>query len=198
MTKKKLIEDLKKLFSIIEDARYSYDIWQLVVIWEGELEYADVISEYADFFRPIDKSVFALMVVSLYKIYEPRDTRLSFKTIFKIGISLKIVNWDSDNELERNLKEADLLWKKICIIRSNLLAHRCYKMEIEEIVKKAKLTRPEIKRLIELSIRIFNTFWISLGEKPKGINEYTSIYTSRILGILKQQLPNNRGSGMVR
>lgn len=198
MTKEKLIEDLKKLFSIIEDARYSYDIWQLVVIRKGELEYADVIGEYADFFQPVAKSVFALMVVSLYKIYEPKDAQLSFKTILKMGISLKIVNWDSDNKLKRNLKEADLLWKKICIIRSNLLAHRCYKMTIQEIAKKADLTLPEIKRLIELSIQIFNTFWISLGEKPKGINEYTSIYTSRILGILKRELPNNRGSGISR
>lgn len=197
MNKEKLIEDMEELFLIIKDAYYAFDIW-LMVSRDGRREYAEVLIQYSDFFEPVAKSALTLMGVSLYKIYETKDDRLSFNTILKEVEKFGIIDFSFKEKLECKMKRAKLLWRKVKILRSCFLAHRSYNLTIREICGMANITPNQIKRMIKLSVKIFNALWVKLGKAPKKTDEYTAMYTSRILGILKRELPRNPGSGVAR
>ncbi len=186
--KERLIGDLKELFSIIEDAHYSYEIWWILISRDGRKKYLRAMLRYKEFFEPIARSTLTSMVIALFKLYEHKNNRLSLDIALKEAHSLRLIDSKLNKKLKRKIIEASTIWKKICILRHNLLAHRHHTLTKNEIYKLAKITPNQIKQLINLSLKIFNTLWTSLENKPKAIKEFTSRDTYRVLEILLNNL----------
>jgi len=173
--------DLEELFTIIKDAHGAYEIWWVLVSREGRKQYANVMLSYKDFFECIAYSTLTLMVVSLYKLYEEKGNNLSLITMLE---KLK-VDLVSHKKLSRNISEATRLWKKICILRSNLLAHRSIKLTRQEIYQKANIKPNQVKLLIRLSKIIFNNLSTIIGNKHRQLEEYTYLDLHHVLEKLK-------------
>ncbi len=58
-------------------------------------------------------------------------------------------------------------------------------MTKEEIYKLAKITPNQFKRMIVLSIKIFNTIWMKIEKHPNRIDDFTARDTLRVLKALK-------------
>jgi len=186
--KETLANDLKELFSIIEDAHYSYEIWWILINRDGRKKYFRAMLHYKEFFEPVARSTLTSMAVALFKLYEYKNNRLSFNKVLKEVQELKLIDNKLNKKLKRKIKEANAIWKKICILRHNLLAHRHYKLTKTEIYKIAEITPNQIKRLIELSLKIFNTLWTRSNNKPKKIEPVASRDTHRVLETLLDNL----------
>jgi len=185
MRREKLSKDLKELFSIIEDAHCAYEIWWILISREGRKEYSKVMVHYRDFFEPLARSTLISMIISLYKLFESNDRLLSLEKVLKEARIGKVIDSNYNKKLNRKLIESRVLWKKVCILRSNLLAHRSYNLTMREVYGLAKINPNQIKRLINLSLKIFNSLWVKLGNEPKKIEEFTAMYTRRVLEDLR-------------
>ena len=183
--KEKFKNDLDELFLIIQDAHYAYEIWWILIGKEWRRQYFKVFLNFKEFFEPIARANLTAMVIALFKLYEGKNSTLNFTKILNKAEQLGSLNIATNNKLKRKLSEVKKIWKKICILRHNFLAHRNYFMTKEEIYKLAKITPDQIKRMIDLSIKIFNTFWMKIEKYPRRIDKFTSRDTLRILKALK-------------
>lgn len=168
--------NLEELFDIIKDAHEAYEIWWLLVSLEGRKQYAKVMFNYRYFFECIARSTLTLIIISLYKLYDKED-KLSLTTMLK-GLELDL---SSNKKLSNRISEAKILWKKICILRHNLLAHRSIKLTRQEIYKKADLKPNQIKRLIRVSEIILNNLWAISKNSHKQLNEYVYLDAHHVL-----------------
>jgi len=185
LEKKKFKNNLRELFLIIQDAHYSYEIWWILIGKDGRMQHFKTFLYFKEFFEPVAKANLTAMIIALFKLYEEKEKTLNFTKLLKDAENLKLIDSLQNLKLQRKLLEAKKIWKKICILRHNLLAHRNYIMTKEEIYKLARLTPNQAKRLIDLSLKIFNTMWMKIEKYPKRIDEFTSRDTINLLKCLK-------------
>ncbi len=181
--KNKLKTDLKDIFSIIEDARFSYEIWWILVSKDGRGKYFQEMLHYKEFFQPTAYAHITSLIVNLYKLFETRKDTLNFPRLIKEAKSLNIFN---PKQIESELKEAKDLWIKIVILRNKLFAHKNYQLDRKTIYKEAKIKPNHIKRLIELDLIIFNALWNSLGKKSKNIDNFSTRDINKLFADLSK------------
>jgi len=186
--KEKLKGDLNELFLIIQDAQYAYEIWWILIGKEGRKEYHRTYLHFKEFFEPVARANLTAMVIALFKLYEEKTNRLSFPKLLKTAKGLKLVDSSINKKLKRKISESKKIWKKICILRHNFLAHRNYSLTKKEIYKLAKITPNQMKRMIDLSLKIFNTLWMKVEKYPRRIDDFTSRDILKILKILKDSM----------
>ncbi len=180
-----LISDLKNILSIIEDAHYSYEIWWILVSSDDRNKYFRHMVHYKEFFQPTAHAHITSIVINLYKLFETRKDTLNFQRLIKETEKIGLLD---SKEIKSECKEAKDLWKKISILRNKLFAHKNYRLTREAIYREAKINPNQIKRLIELSLIIFNALWISLGEKPKEIDKFSTRDTNSLLDELLKKI----------
>ncbi len=183
--KEKFKNDLNELFPIIQDAHYSYQIWWILICKEGRKEYLETYLQFKEFFEPVARANLTAMIIALFKLYEEKDNRLSIPKLLRTAKALRLVNPCINKKFRQKMSEAKKIWGKICILRHNFLAHHNYFLTKKEIYKLAKITPNQIKRLIDLSVKIFNTLWMQIEKYPKGIDDSTSKDTLKMLEVLK-------------
>lgn len=169
--KEKLKKDLDDIFTIIKDAHFSYEIWWILVSKEGRGKHFKEMLNYKEFFQPTAFAHIISFTINLYKLFETRKDTLNFPRIIK---NAKCLNIFDPKQIGKELKEAKDLWKKICVLRNKLFAHKNYHLNKNAIYKEAKIKPNNIKRLIELYLIIFNAMWKKVGGKSKTINCFSS------------------------
>lgn len=181
--KENLVRDLKDIFSIIEDANDSYEIWWILVSDDGRKKYFWKMFHYKEFFQPTAYAHIISIVINLYKLFETRKDTLNFQRLIKEAEKMGLLD---SKQIKNELEEAKALWIKISILRNKLFAHKNYHLTREAIYREAKINPNQIKRLIELSLIIFNSLWTCLRKKSKGIAELSTRDTNRVLEELKK------------
>jgi AbiU2 len=184
--KEKLKKDLAELFSIIQDANSAHEIWWTLINKDDRKKYLETYLYFKEFFEPVAKANLVAMSISLFKLYDGTGNSLGFPKLLKSAEKLKLVNTSANKKLKRKISESTRIWKKICILRHNLLAHRNYSLTRTEIYRLANITPNQIKRLIDLSLKIFNTLWMKIETQPMKIDDITSKHTLEILEALKK------------
>jgi len=180
----KLKDDLEEFFSIIRDAHCAYEIWWILVSKDGRKQYSNVLYNYKDFFEPVASANSTTMFIALFKLYDKGDDKLNFIKILKDAEKLRVIDFSKNKKLKRKLSEVMAIWKKICILRHNVLAHHNYFLTRKQVYRLAKINPNQIKRMIDLSLKIFNTIWMKIDKDPKQLDEFTSMYTIRVLETL--------------
>jgi len=181
--KDRLISELKDIFSIIEDSHFSYEIWWILVSEEGRKKHFRQMLHYKEFFQPTAYAHIISFVINLYKLFETRKDVLSLKKITKDAERLGFFD---ATQIKRESEEVKGIWIKIGILRNKLFAHKNYHLTIEDIYREARINPNQIKRLIELSLIIFNALWRSLGMRPKTIEEFSTRDTRKVLEDLSR------------
>lgn len=176
-----IINNLKDILLIIEDAHYSYEIWWILVSKDGRNKYFSKMLHYKEFFVPTARAHLASIVVNLYKLYETRDDTLSIPKIIKEAEKIKLLD---SKQIAGEFKKAKELWIKICTLRNKYIAHKNYQLTKGAIYKEAKITPNQIKELIDISLIIFNKLWVCLGKQPHEIDEFTTRDTKKLFDDL--------------
>jgi len=179
---------LNDFFSIIQNAHYSYEIWWILISKDGKGKYFNAYLHFKEFFEPVAYSNLTSMIIALYKLYENRRDTLNFEKLYNKVDKLELLDKNSKNNFMKRQKECKNIWKKVTIIRSNLLAHRNYKLTRNQIYKKAKLSPNQMKRLIELSLKNFNALWLKVEKYPKKLDNFTNRDTLQVLKALKNNM----------
>lgn len=176
--------DLKDILLIVEDAHYSYEIWWILVSRDGRKRFFKQMLHYKEFFQATAYAHIALVIINLYKLFETRKDTLNFNKLIRETEKRGLFD---PKQINNELKEARRLWKKIGILRNRLFAHKNYLLTKEAIYKEAEINPNQIKKLIDLSLKIFNSLWISLGESPKKIDDFSTRDTNKILEDLSRK-----------
>jgi len=176
--KESLISDLKELYSIIENAHFSYEIWWILISKDGREKYFSSMLHYKEFFQPTALAHITSIVINLYKLFEARKDTLNFQRLIK---EAEWLGFFDSHRISNELKEAKDFWIKISRLRNKLFAHKNYRLTRKAIYKEAGITPNQIKRFIKLSLIIFNTLWSSLGRKAKKIEEFSTRDTYKVL-----------------
>lgn len=190
--RKNLINNLNEVYIIIKDALRSYELWWSLISREIREKYFKTMLLFKEFFELVAYSALVSMTISLSKLYENKSNRLSLESILNEATRQKAIELNLNKKFMRKLIEARILAKKILILRSNLIAHRNYKLSVEEIYKKANLTPNKIKRLLDISIIIFNSIFSKLEKRPKKIKEMIGLTSGSLTKIL-ENLDKQRG-----
>ncbi|MFA5096311.1 MAG: hypothetical protein WC478_03110 [Candidatus Omnitrophota bacterium] len=183
----KLKDDLEKLFLIIRDAHCAYEIWWILVSKDGRREYSHALYNFKDFFEPIMRANSTTMFIALFKLYDERNDTLNLIKLLENAESLGVIDLSKNIKLKRKKSEVKKIWKKICILRNNVLAHRSYLLTVKEVYRLADINPNKIKRMIDLSLKIFNSIWMKIEKDPKQLGEFTYMDTVRILETLQAQ-----------
>jgi len=182
----KLQEDLRELFSIISDAWNSYEIWLILIHKNNRGNYFQSLFHFKNFFEPCAFAHINMLIVDLYKLYDRKN--LSLPKILKDAQTIGILSRSEVEKMDRKIKEAKLIWSKITILRSNLFAHRSCKLTKSAIYKKAKIKPNHIKRLIELSVKIFNMVYVKVHKRRRNLDDGTRQYTHKLLQLINKNL----------
>lgn len=183
----KLRDDLEELFLLIQDAHCAYEIWWILVSKDGRKQYFNTFLSFKEFFVPVAIANSTAMSIGLFKLYDKRVDTLNFMKIIENAETLGIIDSSKNKKFKRKLSEVVKIWKKICILRNNILAHRNYFLTRKEVYKLAKITPNQIERMIDLSVRIFNTIWMKIDRNPKKLNEFTHMDTIKMLELLQER-----------
>ena len=146
----------KLLANIITSASLHYDIWWIYKERDSRAKYVNTMNQYLDFFLPSLQSHFLSAIVEIYKLFETRKDTANFPALVKLIIDNSLVKKDTQDEIQKKLKEARILWRKIAILRSELFAHSSIKLTYRAIFEKANVKPNEIKELIERSKNLLN------------------------------------------
>jgi len=120
----------------------------------------------------------------LSQIYETRHDTLNFGTIIKDAIN-KGINDEVVARSNMAFQEANLLWRKVAIIRGNLFAHRNVKLSYEDVFKKASITPGNLGELTLYGLSIVNPFLVALGKEQREFNSLVTDDTVHLLETLK-------------
>jgi hypothetical protein len=181
---KKLIEELRELYQILFDARYSYEGWWICIAGEWRKKNWLLYLCYPDFFQYSAYSYLANMIVSLFKLYD--SDSLNIPNVVNRAAQMNLISKEYIKEIRAEKKNAMAIWKKICVLRNNLIAHRSNRMTRNEIYKLAQVTPNQMKELTERSLRILNLVNQSLGQKAKSFDGLLTEDMEKIITLLKR------------
>jgi len=169
---------------LIFRARVHYDIWW---VYEGKntrQKFLETMNYYSEFFRFDSHANFVSLLMHLSQIYETRHDTLNFGTIIKDAIN-KGINDEVVARSNMAFQEANLLWRKVAIIRGNLFAHRAVKLSYEDVFKKASITPGNLGELTLYGLSIVNPFLVALGKEQREFNSLVTDDTVHLLETLK-------------
>lgn len=187
MNKRSLIKDLNDILDIIEDSRYSYSIWLILVSRDVRSKYLNIMLRYGNFFQPTATAHITAFIVNLYKLFDPHNRALSIDKILKNAN--EISRSRIDNKKIRKLKNnANKIWKKIKILRNSHFAHKEYNRTEGEIYKLAELRPNEIEQLIDIGIEICYEIGAAIDAETRIIDELCDRDTYKLLDALNDRL----------
>jgi len=179
------LEQLNILFEILFNARSNYDVWWIYVNKDDRLKYFRVQFHYKEFFETIGRANITTVIIELYKLFDKSNKALSLNKIIKDAQRINIIDKKDFDKLREIMRQAESLWKKIAILRSNLFAHRSKIDTKKEIYRIANITPNQIKELTELGLEILNYIMVKSGKRERQFEAFIVRDTYNVFDGLK-------------
>jgi hypothetical protein len=145
-----------------------------------------VRKRYPEFVGASETAHIGQAVVLLYSLLESRADTANFKQLVELLKEEGLVT-DKISGLKSNLKQAKLLWVKVCILRNEVIGHRSQKRTREESFSKANLTPRNLMDLTVLfkdainavTLARDNTSWSPLMDVGPNLRAVISILAAK-------------------
>ncbi len=172
----------KKLIKQVHDSALAADLHQRIY-WiyknkDDRAKYVDTLNRYLGFFAFSIQAHFIAIVVILYAIYEDRRDTVNVGRLYE-GASAEL-----KASLETDYNRAKAIWKKIAILRNNHVGHVSDRLDIDAVFKLANITYDEIKKLIEITKKLVNSFSYAEDRSSFADSLDSAKDTYRMLGKL--------------
>lgn len=104
--------------------------------------------KYGRFYGSAANAFFNSIIIILYKVFEKREDTSNFWELKKTLPSK--IDKEKSSVIEDKYKEAFSIWKKVCLLRNNVIGHHNANRPIEEFYDKADISMNDLKRMIQL------------------------------------------------
>jgi hypothetical protein len=178
-----LLGKLRRLEQVILRARSHYDIWRIYSDPEILPQILPTLNRYSEFSRFDEHAHKLTFVVYLYQLLDRRRRTINLQALIA---EAKGAGYPPEaiQQAEESAKMMEPTWKKICIIRSNLFAHRSDGLDWEEAFVKAAITPDQICGLMEQGLRGVHALLNATGHH---LNDFSDLPGAHALRFVKGQ-----------
>ena len=148
------IDELRHTVLVAGD---NYEIWWAFKSKDTRPVFVDVMNTYLEFFQPAIHAHFVALVVALYRLYERRKDTINIPFLLRVLRREQHLPEAALNEFETFVeKEVKPTWKKVGILRHNVIAHQSAADPTGEFWHKAGLSPNELRDLLDSTEGLLN------------------------------------------
>jgi len=177
---------VEEIANIIMAAQLNYEIWWIYKEQNNRNRFVDTLNVYHIFFFNSIHAHFGAMIIALYKLFETRKDTVNIPKLIDLIENEESISAIEIIRFKDEINKIKPSWKKICIIRNNLFAHKTDNFDQDDIFKIANVAPNEFKEIIDKSINLINGITYILDEPIYVFNISASQDTIRLLNDLKQ------------
>jgi hypothetical protein len=156
MTTTEIEKIIRELQHAIKVAKLNYEIWWVYKEKNSHMRFVDVLKKYPRYFETSLHAHFVAMIISLYRLYEPRKDTMNLPQLVRLLKKHSALSTQEIRSMESDINSIKPLWQKVCILRNNMFGHRSSKLDDDDVWKKASVTPNQFRRLIDDSKGILN------------------------------------------
>jgi AbiU2 len=145
-------ERLDELLTMVDRVKAAWETWLTLDEARADHEGLDALNDYGDFFGIVMHSLLAATFTGLYQLFDKRSDVLTVRRLVADAESDPRSSQVSPPDLSAALAEADPILERLKVPRHELFAHRDYTSTWNDVFDAAGLTRPELTRLVELTV----------------------------------------------
>ena len=139
---------------------------------------------YPGVFPGLESALFDSFIVSLYALNEKRSGRVSVSRL--VGSLKSKLESTEHGKFQSQVDELEVTWKKIKILRNNVVGHQTLEGKAEEVFADADISENEISEFMIKSRCLRGSISSALFSKSLAFN----IRTKRYLTMLVNDLAN--------
>jgi hypothetical protein len=179
-------ERLERAAQLIVRSRIFLDIWFYFESEDTRPAILDTMNCFSEFFRFDIHAHFVAFIVHIAALFERRQDTINLPGLAKELKQSNLISAQTAAETDALLSQAGPLAKKVCILRSNLFAHRSANLPYDEAFKKAAVTPSEMRALTEIALKIVNHLLLARQLRDHFFNELPREDVEAILRALKE------------
>ncbi len=157
-------KQLGQLHNEIMAAKMHYGIYHVFMNEVDRPKFVDVMNRFIEFFRPAINAHFVSMVTSLSVIYDQGEKSVHIQGLLEEIENLSGVDSNAVRVLKDRIEKNRPILKKMFRVRNNAIAHLSKNLSIEETFSKARLTRNDLRDLIQDTMNILQEIGRLVGE----------------------------------
>ena len=165
-----LTEQLPDILDELRETQQFFSVWRAFTNPENQDAFEQTMKRYPLFFDSVVRAHLSAVIVALYRIYDRGPGSKSLRQLYEDTTSLNILEQKVIEKTSRLDSEIQAIWKKVCILRSNVFGHRSAKLSPEEAFEKAGLSPNELAEMIQLAQRLFNFISRTLTRSSHAFN----------------------------
>jgi len=165
-----LTTQLPDVLDELREAQQFFSVWRAFTNAENQAVFEPTMRRYPQFFDSVVRAHLAALIVALYRLYEGGSKTRSLRRLYEDTKSLNIFEQkiiESASELDYSIRD---IWKKVCILRTNVFGHKSAKLCSEKAFEKAELTPDELATMIKRAQRLFNCISRTLTHSAHAFN----------------------------
>ena len=162
--------DLEEATFILREAQAAFDIWWLRISKDGVEEYGQKYATYPEFFESLAYMALNTFLINLYKISESNTKTVNFQQLVQVAYDSGVISQAAQHVLDSERRKVEDLWKKVTVLRHNLIAHRRKGLSRKEIYEKAKLKADDLRTLMNTNMVVLNLLrkYLNKEREPFG------------------------------
>jgi AbiU2 len=173
-------------------AELNYEIWWLYKEKSSRERFLDTFDNYPTFFATSLHAHFVAMIIALYRLFETSSHEIAnFNKLIKLLKKDHSIDQTNIKKFETEINQHKILWKKVCMLRNNLFAHKTIAKDNDEIWKKASLKPKQIRELINNSKRLLDMITSVWSGSSSFLISSATEDTKRLLEDLKHLSEEN-------
>lgn len=187
MKVKKPLSDEEQVSALRQNlirAQISFDLWQGIRETRASTSGVKLMQRYPGVFPGLESALFDSFIVSLYALNEKGRGRISVSRL--AGALESKLKSTEHKEFQRQVNELEATWKKIKILRNNVVGHQTLEGKAEEFFAVANISENEISEFMIKSRCLLRSISSALFSKSLAFNTRTK----RNLTMLVNDLPN--------
>lgn len=161
-------ELLNELFREVSAAEMHYEIYHVFTNEIDRPAFVDTMNRFIEFFAPAISAHFSTMVTSLGIIYDKDPKSIHINKLLKL-MEKASIDKKTLQKLRLRIHGNEPLVKKAFVLRNNVIAHLSEVLTIQEIFKKAAITRYDFRDLINDTKDILREIAKVIGEPDYAI-----------------------------
>jgi len=152
---KKIDNCINELRNFISLSKLTYDAWWTFAE-ENLKDYESIRKKYPTHFKVSKHAYLNTLIVTLYMTLEDDRQTINIWQLVKQIKSEKQFKPENIKHIEGEIRKAEIIWKKIRILRCNQFAHCNYKLSLTGVFRKANIKPIEFKQFISQLENIMN------------------------------------------
>jgi AbiU2 len=174
-----LLAKLQRLEQVILRARSHFDIWRVYSGPDTRKQLLPTMQQYSEFFRFDEHAHQFTFIGYLYQLLDRSKGTISLLALIDEATAAAFPE-TAVAKARATVVQMQPVWKAICILRSNLFAHRSDSLGWEEAYLRANVTPNQICTFIEQGLEALHSL---LSVTGSHMNDFSNLPRAHIIRL---------------